>query len=128
MQHPPILEYFTYQHLPAHLHTFAAPFCEVAIQIAATLPESHERTKSLDKLLEAKDCAVRAGLTQHGKGFSTAMSAVASRRGDVAVGATVHEDPAPADATGSLFGRAIAEDINEDRGRALAGAAMGGGA
>jgi len=36
------------------------PFCELAQAICATVPSNPERTVCLRKLLEAKDCAVRA--------------------------------------------------------------------
>lgn len=57
-----ILQYFEYGHLPAHLAKVSKPFCELAIDIANGLPENPETTVCLRKLLEAKDCAVRAVL------------------------------------------------------------------
>lgn len=56
----PILQFFAYAHLPAHLQAVSKPFGEMAEQIVATLPRNPERTVALRKLLEAKDCAVRA--------------------------------------------------------------------
>jgi hypothetical protein len=55
-----MLQFFTYTHLPPHLGQISAPFCTLAEQIVATLPSNPERTVALRKLLEAKDCAVRA--------------------------------------------------------------------
>lgn len=55
-----MLQFFTYTHLPPHLGQVSAPFCQLAQQIVATLPSNPERTVALRKLLEAKDCAVRA--------------------------------------------------------------------
>lgn len=59
-----MLQFFSYAHLPEHLQAVSAPFCELATQIVDTLPMNPERTVALRKLLEAKDCAVRAVLYQ----------------------------------------------------------------
>ena len=56
----PMLQFFSYTHLPTHLQAVSKPFCEVAESIVATLPRNPERSMALRKLLEAKDCAVRA--------------------------------------------------------------------
>lgn len=56
-----ILEYFGYTHLPAWGQTLSKPFAEHARRILDTVPRSAERTAGLRKLLEAKDCIVRAG-------------------------------------------------------------------
>jgi hypothetical protein len=56
----PILQFFAYEHLPAHLAVVSSPFGDLAYSIVATLPKNPERTVALRKLLEAKDCAVRA--------------------------------------------------------------------
>ena len=55
-----ILQFFEHGHLPANLSAVAAPFAELAKTIAATLPDNPEKSAGLRKLLEAKDCAVRA--------------------------------------------------------------------
>ena len=55
-----MLQFFSYSHLPSHLGNISAPFSHLAEQIVATLPSNPERTVALRKLLEAKDCAVRA--------------------------------------------------------------------
>ena len=57
-----LLQFFAYQHLPAHLQKISKPFGELAEQIVATLPPNPERITALRKLLESKDCAVRAQL------------------------------------------------------------------
>lgn len=57
-----LLQYFEYAHLPAPLQEISRPFGELAKLMVATLPENPERTAGLRKLLEAKDCAVRAFL------------------------------------------------------------------
>jgi len=57
-----LIQFFAYEHLPEHLQAISKPFGEVAQNIVATLPRNPERTVALRKLLEAKDCAVRAFL------------------------------------------------------------------
>jgi hypothetical protein len=56
----PMLQFFNYDHLPPHLSAVSAPFSFLAYNLVVGLPRSPERTASLRKLLEAKDCAVRA--------------------------------------------------------------------
>jgi len=56
-----LLQFFKYDHLPPHLQEVSKPFTALAEQIAA-LPQNPESTTALRKLLEAKDCAVRAVL------------------------------------------------------------------
>lgn len=58
----PMLQFFAYAHLPPHLQAISKPFCELAEHMTATLPRNPERSSGLRKLLEAKDCAVRAQL------------------------------------------------------------------
>ena len=58
----PMMQFFAFAHLPAHLQQISRPFGELAEQIVTTLPRNPERTTALRKLLEAKDCAVRAQL------------------------------------------------------------------
>lgn len=57
-----MLQFFAYGHLPEHLQAISKPFGDLANQIVDTLPRNPERTAALRKLLEAKDCAVRANL------------------------------------------------------------------
>lgn len=59
---PPIMQFFAYEHLPAHLQEISKPFGELAKHIAETLPSNPEQSVALRKLLEAKDAAVRARL------------------------------------------------------------------
>jgi hypothetical protein len=56
----PILQFFDYEHLPKELKLVSQPFRALAISLIETLPRNAERTSALRKLLEAKDCAVRA--------------------------------------------------------------------
>lgn len=62
MEQEYLLQFFAYQHLPEHLKVISKPFGELAQQLCETLPRNPERTTALRKLLEAKDCAVRAQL------------------------------------------------------------------
>lgn len=62
-RHPSInglLRFFAYSHLPQHLQEVSKPFCEMAAVVADRAPHNPETTVALRKLLEAKDCAVRA--------------------------------------------------------------------
>ena len=59
----PILQYFTFAHLPPHLAEVSQPFHDLAHRLVDTLPRNPERTVALRKLLEAKDAAVRAAIT-----------------------------------------------------------------
>lgn len=56
-----IAKHFTYEHLPDELAEVSKPFCDLANSVAHNL-EGPEATVCLRKLLEAKDCAVRAKL------------------------------------------------------------------
>lgn len=56
-----LLRFFEYEHLPPHLQDISAPFAILA-QKVANGPSNAETTTCLRKLLEAKDCAVRAAL------------------------------------------------------------------
>lgn len=58
----PIMKYFTYAHLPEHLQKISKPIGDLAQLMDETLPESAEKSAGLRKLLEAKDCLVRANL------------------------------------------------------------------
>lgn len=57
-----ILRYFHYAHLPEKLKAISEGFCRQARFLIDSLPRNPERTVALRKLLEAKDCAVRANL------------------------------------------------------------------
>ena len=58
----PIMKHFAYAHLPDHLQAISRPFGELAQQMNDTLPHDPEKSAPLRKLLEAKDCMVRAKL------------------------------------------------------------------
>jgi hypothetical protein len=58
----PLLQFFESAHLPPHLKAVSHEFAALASWIELHLPRNPERTVALRKLLEAKDCAVRAKL------------------------------------------------------------------
>lgn len=55
-----LLQFFTYAHLPDNLKVASEPFADLANATADNLPDNPEKTACLRRLLEAKDCAVRA--------------------------------------------------------------------
>lgn len=57
-----LLQFFAWEHLPEHLQAVSRPFGVLAQQLDASLPDNPEKTVALRKLLESKDCAVRAVL------------------------------------------------------------------
>lgn len=59
---PAILKYFAYQHLPEKLQAVSKPFHDLAHALIATTAQGAEQSAGLRKLLEAKDCFVRAAL------------------------------------------------------------------
>ena len=60
---PPILKFFKYDHLPPKLQEVSRACSELATRMVQHLPEnSTELYIGLRKLLEAKDCFVRAQL------------------------------------------------------------------
>lgn len=58
-----ILRYFEYDHLPPYLQEISKPFHDLAHAMALGL-DGPELTAGLRKLLEAKDCFVRAAVEQ----------------------------------------------------------------
>lgn len=58
----PIMKYFEYEHLPPHLQEVSKPICEVAKHYNEKLEDGAEKSAGLRKLLEAKDCLVRAAI------------------------------------------------------------------
>lgn len=59
-----LLQFFKYDHLPAELQEISRPFGELAQLMADKLPFNPQTPTCLQKLLEAKDCAVRAYLSK----------------------------------------------------------------
>lgn len=56
----PIMKFFEYAHLPPKLQKVSSPVGELAKLMDETLPDGPEKSAGLRKLLEAKDCFVRA--------------------------------------------------------------------
>jgi hypothetical protein len=56
-----LLKFFKYDHLPENLQRISKPFSDLAVEMAVQL-DGPEVTVGLRKLLEAKDCMVRAAL------------------------------------------------------------------
>ena len=55
-------KYFTSAHLPEHLQNVSKPLAELAQLMNESLPDGAEKSTGMRKLLEAKDCFVRAAL------------------------------------------------------------------
>lgn len=60
VQWQPIMKFFEYRHLPPHLQAISQPCAELAASMDNQVGASSECTEGLRKLLEAKDCFVRA--------------------------------------------------------------------
>lgn len=58
----PIMKYFEYAHLPERLQVVSKPIGDLACEMDEKLPDGPEKSAGLRKLLEAKDCLVRAAL------------------------------------------------------------------
>jgi hypothetical protein len=56
------IQYFTYEHLPVQLQKVSKPLAELAHLMEEMLPDGPEKSAGMRKLLEAKDCFVRAFL------------------------------------------------------------------
>lgn len=68
MKPSPIMKYFNYEHLPKHLQSVSQAAAELATQMEEELPPCAEKSAGLRKLLEAKDCFVRASLEPKDEG------------------------------------------------------------
>lgn len=55
-------QFFAFNHLAPELREVSEPFAHLAQLIDMALPENPEKSTAFRKLLEAKDCAVRARL------------------------------------------------------------------
>jgi hypothetical protein len=54
------IKFFSYEHLPPRLQAVSKPIAELAHQMEDLLPDGPEKSAGMRKLLEAKDCFVRA--------------------------------------------------------------------
>lgn len=64
-RHPGVvtaLAWLAFSHLPARLQDFSRPFYHTAVELVLECKDSAELTTALNKLVEAKDWAVRAGI------------------------------------------------------------------
>lgn len=65
-RHPGVrdaLQWLTFSHLPEALRDYSRPFYQTGAELVRTiLTDSPELTTALNKLIEAKDSAVRAGI------------------------------------------------------------------
>jgi hypothetical protein len=66
MRHPGVeqlMSFFSYDHLDEEKQTVSKIFYKTAVELVNTIPDDNaELTMALRKLLEAKDCAVRASM------------------------------------------------------------------
>lgn len=60
-----LIQYFSFYHLPQYLQDVSRPFAMLANKVINNTPDGPELTAGLRKLLEAKDCIVRAAVTAH---------------------------------------------------------------
>lgn len=59
-----LYRWFDWKHLPPDLQAVSHPFQVLAEIVITTIKPGAERTAALRKLLEAKDCAVRAKIEE----------------------------------------------------------------
>jgi len=57
-----IMQHFSYDHLQGDLRNVSAAVCQLATAMDVRLPDCAEKSAGLRKLLEAKDCFVRAAI------------------------------------------------------------------
>lgn len=57
-----LIQFFQFEHLGPPLRIVSEQFATLAEHVDIVLPDNPEKTTALRKLLEAKDCAVRAVL------------------------------------------------------------------
>lgn len=60
----PIMRHFQFSHLPPHLQAVSEPIGKLAEQMNRDLPDGPEKSAGMRKLLEAKDCLVRASIQE----------------------------------------------------------------
>lgn len=57
-----IMKYFSFDHLPPHLQDVSRNFFNLANYVEKTMPNCSQKNLALQKILEAKDCAVRCNV------------------------------------------------------------------
>ncbi len=60
MNDEPLMQFFAYAHLPSHLQAVSKYFHDLACIVVNKCPPNRQREHALQKLIEAKDAAVRA--------------------------------------------------------------------
>jgi uncharacterized protein YcaQ len=79
-RHPSVRHFeplFAYDHLPPHLREVSQQFGELAERLLVLLPDdSPEVSAGLRKLVEAKDCAVRARFAERARAAALAKHGV----------------------------------------------------
>lgn len=55
-----MIKWLSYEHLPKELQPIVQKYHNMGLIICGTIPSGPERTVALRKLVESKDCAVRA--------------------------------------------------------------------
>ena len=73
----PRLQWFAYGHLPPQLQAISKPFGDLARDMCRYLPRNDQRTEALQRLIEAKDAAVRAFLWKSGANSAAKVAATA---------------------------------------------------
>ena len=58
------MQFFEYNHLPFHLQEISEGIHLIAHDMDKTLPDGAEKSAGMRKLLEAKDCFVRARIEE----------------------------------------------------------------
>ena len=58
----PTIKNFKYDHLPPKLQEVSKPIGDLAMELEQSIPDGPEKSAGMRKLLEAKDCFVRANL------------------------------------------------------------------
>ena len=56
------LKYFEFGNLPEHVQVVVKPIHALAVKLDKSLPNGSEKSAGLRKLLEAKDCIIRAAI------------------------------------------------------------------
>lgn len=79
----PILKYFAYEHLPPRLKEISRQIHQLAVTMDRALPAGPEKTTGLRKLLEAKDCFVRARLDQDQAATGDLLNQAPATTGDL---------------------------------------------
>lgn len=59
-----LLKWLRHEHLPPHLQAVVVPIDALAREMDTALAEGAEKTAGMRKLVEAKDCFVRARIEQ----------------------------------------------------------------